>query len=148
MAYNVKDIAKRLIYRASLDEAGGELLTNLKLQKLLYYEQGFHLAVFDTPLFEDEIEAWMYGPVVPSVYEQYKAFQSTPLTIPDRNSLITLSNEEEELFNQVYESLIEFSGYGLIMKTHNETPWATTPHGKGSVISKDKIKEYFKTKIN
>ena len=71
MAYKVIDIANQLLvkaYRAS----DGELMTNLKLQKMLYYQQGFHLAYFGTPLFDDEIEAWMYGPVVPSVYNHYK----------------------------------------------------------------------------
>lgn len=132
-----------------MDEAsGGELLTNLKLQKLLYYEQGFHLAVFDSPLFEEEIEAWMYGPVVPCVYEEYNSFGSAPLIIPAKESLISLSNDEEELFNQVYESLTEFSGFGLIRKTHNEMPWKTTPQGKGKVITKEKMKEFFKTKLN
>lgn len=148
MSYSVKDIAKRLIYRASMDEAsGGELLTNLKLQKLLYYEQGFHLAVFDSPLFEEEIEAWMYGPVVPCVYNEYSSFGSAPLNIPDKDTLISLSNEEEELFNQVYESLTEFSGFGLIRKTHNETPWKSTPQGKGQIITKEKMKEFFKSKL-
>lgn len=39
---------------------------------MLYYQQGFHLAYFGTPLFDEEIEAWMYGPVVPCVFENYK----------------------------------------------------------------------------
>lgn len=44
----------------------------MKLQKLLYYVQGFHIAVFNRPLFNEDIEAWMYGPVVPAVYEYYQ----------------------------------------------------------------------------
>jgi uncharacterized phage-associated protein len=43
-------------------------LTHLKIQKLLYFAQGWHLAYFDFPLFEDPVEAWKYGPVVTSVY--------------------------------------------------------------------------------
>lgn len=72
MAYKALDIAKKLIFLAQQDEAnGGECLTNLKLQKLLYYQQGFHLAAFDAPLFNDSMESWMYGPVVPVVYDTY-----------------------------------------------------------------------------
>ena len=64
MAYKAIDIAKKLIFLAQQDEAnGGECLTNLKLQKLLYYQQGYHLAAFGTPLFEENVESWMYGPV-------------------------------------------------------------------------------------
>jgi uncharacterized phage-associated protein len=43
-------------------------LTHLKIQKMLYFAQGWHLAYFDVPLFEDPIEAWKYGPVVRPVY--------------------------------------------------------------------------------
>lgn len=69
MTYKASDIAKKLIFKAQNDEPnGGEKLTNLKLQKLLYYQQGFHLAVFGIPLFNEDVEAWMYGPVVPDVY--------------------------------------------------------------------------------
>ena len=72
MTYKAIDIAKKLIFLAQQDEAnGGECLTNLKLQKLLYYQQGYHLAAFGTPLFEENVESWMYGPVVPVVYDTY-----------------------------------------------------------------------------
>ena len=60
MAYKAIDIAKKLIFLAQQDEAnGGECLTNLKLQKLLYYQQGYHLAAFGTPLFEENVESWI-----------------------------------------------------------------------------------------
>ena len=72
MAYNVNDIANTLLRYAENTE-GGDLMSNMKLQKMLYYQQGFHLAMFGTPLFDDDLEAWMYGPVVPAVYEAYKS---------------------------------------------------------------------------
>ena len=49
----------------------GELITNLKLQKLVYYAQAWHLALFDEPLFDDPIEAWVHGPVVSSLYSKF-----------------------------------------------------------------------------
>ena len=67
MAYKALQIAQLLLSKAA--EGNQELMSNLKLQKMLYYEQGFHLAAFDTPLFDENIEAWMFGPVVPEVYE-------------------------------------------------------------------------------
>ena len=67
MAYKVLDIANKLLSHAA-NNGEGELMSNMKLQKMLYYQQGFHLAYFNTPLFEENIEAWMYGPVVPCVY--------------------------------------------------------------------------------
>ena len=68
MAYKAEQIAQLLLSKAA--EGNQELMSNLKLQKMLYYEQGFHLAAFDTPLFDENIEAWMFGPVVPEVYEK------------------------------------------------------------------------------
>ena len=59
--------------RIATDEEGAEYISNLKLQKLLYYAQGVFLAVTDKPLFDDDIVAWLQGPVVESVYHQYKA---------------------------------------------------------------------------
>jgi uncharacterized phage-associated protein len=67
MAYKALDIANKILAKASSSDSE-ELISNMKLQKLLYYQQGFHLAYFGTPLFDEEIETWMYGPVVPAVY--------------------------------------------------------------------------------
>jgi uncharacterized phage-associated protein len=49
-------------------------LTHLKIQKLLYFAQGHHLAKFNAPLFEDDFQAWRYGPVVDRVYHQLKYY--------------------------------------------------------------------------
>ena len=56
MSYSVLDIANKLLCKAA-NCSGGEMMSNLKLQKMLYYEQGYHLAKFGTPLFQEEIEA-------------------------------------------------------------------------------------------
>ena len=66
---NCDDVAK---YFLSLsDDSSGDYISNLKLQKLLYYAQGFHLAIFNKPLFNEPIEAWAHGPVVGSSYRKY-----------------------------------------------------------------------------
>ena len=67
MAYPVLKIANLMLRATYTIEGAEDLMSNMKLQKMLYYQQGFHLAYFGTPLFDEEIEAWMYGPVVPSV---------------------------------------------------------------------------------
>ena len=147
MAYKALDIAKKLICLAQNDEPnGGELLTNLKLQKLLYYQQGFHLAFFGTPLFEESVESWMYGPVVPSVYDEYSKYGSASLPVP--TEAITLTDDEERLFNEVFDAYREFSAIGLMNKTHSERPWIeAVPHDRGTVISQDSMKAYFMTQI-
>lgn len=147
MVYKALDIAKKLIYKAQEDEAnGGDSLTNLKLQKLLYYQQGYHLAIFDTPLFEEKVEAWMYGPVVPVVYDIYAQYGAASL--PDVDTPITLTDEEEKLFNEVYDAYREFSAIGLMNRTHKEKPWKdATPHDRGTEITQKALKEYFITQL-
>lgn len=148
MAYNAIDIAKKMIFMAQEDEAnGGECLTNLKLQKLLYYQQGYHLAAFDTPLFEENVEAWMYGPVVPKVYSAYSEFGAQSLPV-ESGSPLTLNEEEEVLFSQVFDAYRDFSAIGLMNKTHQEKPWKDAlPHDKGTVIPLESMKSFFKTQL-
>ena len=54
------------------DRDSGEAPTHLKIQKLVYYTQAWYLANFDTPLFDEDMQAWTHGPVAPSVYEKYR----------------------------------------------------------------------------
>jgi uncharacterized phage-associated protein len=117
----------------------------MKLQKLLYYQQGFHIAYFKEPLFEDDIEAWMYGPVVPQVYERYKPNGNNAL--PCNTPAICLDEKEELLFNEVMRVYGEYSAVGLMNLTHKEAPWKETPTGVGSIIPKSSMSKFFKKKI-
>lgn len=145
MIYEVKDIAQKIISR--VQEDCGDVMTNLKLQKLLYYMQGFHLAVFGKPLFIAEIEAWMYGPVVPEIYENYKPYGCSPLYNDDQYKPIEMTPEEEDLFDQVYEAYGQFSALKLMQMTHNEDPWKSVSPGYGNIIPQEVIKKYFETQI-
>ena len=145
MAYQVNQIANQLLLYSA--DRGRELMTNMKLQKMLYYQQGFHLAYFGTPLFEEDIEAWMYGPVVPSVYEEYKDFGQQGIE-PNRQQEFTFKNGiEGSLFNEVCKVYGAYSAVGLMNMTHEESPWKTTPIGEGNVISKEKMKSFFKKRL-
>lgn len=145
MSYPVIQIANELLRLAY--EGVGELMTNLKLQKMLYYQQGFHLAYFGEPLFDDEIEAWMYGPVVPSMYHEYESNGRNGI-LPNDNIECDMSDEEWRLFCKVYDIYGKYSAEGLIDLTHSETPWQNTPTGKGNVISKQSMQEFFTTRLN
>lgn len=144
MAYKVMDIANKILAKPNLENE--ELISNMKLQKLLYYMQGFHLAYFGTPLFDEEMEAWQYGPVVPSAYEHFSVYKSQGIK-PETSDIVKLGSEEEALFDDVYKVYGEYSALGLMNMTHKEFPWITTPTGKGNVISKEKMKEFFKDRI-
>ncbi len=147
MAYNVLDIANQLLIYS--EDCCEELMTNMKLQKMLYYQQGFHLAYFGTPLFEDDIEAWMYGPVVPIVYDTYK-YKGRDGIEPNRTSMFNFNNQKEyALFNEVCKVYGAYSAIGLMNMTHNETPWKSTPigEGEGHIISKEKMQSFFKKRL-
>ena len=141
MAYKALDIANKIVSKTDLEH--GDTISNLKLQKMMYYQQGFHLAYFGTPLFDEDIVAWQYGPVVPSVYKEYKSFESNSISTSKEG--ISLSDDEEELFNNVYEEYNQFSAVALLKMTHEESPWKTTEIN--SVISRDKMMSFFKTQI-
>lgn len=66
-AYDVADF-----FLSPFEEEDGEQISNLKLQKLLYYAQGYALAILNRPLFAENIEHWQHGPVVPCIYRTYK----------------------------------------------------------------------------
>lgn len=68
--YSAIDVARYFL--AQSDPDAGDTMSNLKLQKLLYYAQGVTLALTEKPLFSDPLEAWLQGPVVPSVFRKYK----------------------------------------------------------------------------
>lgn len=144
MVYNVIDIANKILAKATNSEFEG-LACNLKLQKMLYYMQGFHLAYFEEPLFNEDIEAWMYGPVVPSVYENFKSHGNAGIQYNEE--VVELSDEEESLFNEVYRVYGAYSAIGLMNLTHSETPWKSVTTGVGSVIEKDLMKTYFKKRL-
>lgn len=151
MTFKAIDIANELLRLASNEEAtgSGELMTNMKLQKLLYYQQGFHLAAFGTPLFAENIEAWMYGPVVPEIYHTFEGYGGRGISIDtDTTPLSFESQEEQQLFMDVYGLYSQYSAIGLMKMTHEEEPWSTSPVGKGCIINRDVMSRFFKTRLS
>ncbi|CAD5935341.1 Phage-associated protein (Modular protein) [Planktothrix tepida] len=142
-ASNALDIAKYLITLASPEEE--DLMTNLRLQKLLYYAQGFHLALFGKRLFSEKIEAWQYGPVVPDVYRIYKQYGSNPLPQPDDFNIDQYSQETQELLDEVYEVYGQYTAPILKRFTDQEPPYKETDVNEE--IALDLMKAYFETQV-
>ena len=142
---DVQDVSNYLL-SLSAPEAG-DGISNLKLQKLLYYCQGLNLALYDTPLFDAVIEAWEHGPVVPVIYHKYKKHGWNHIPIPNNVSLkkICSNDEVKEVVDEAYNFYGQFSAWKLRNMTHREPPWCDTP--KGDVITLGKLKEYFSTLV-
>ena len=123
----------------------GDAISNMKLQKLLYYAQGFALAILGKPLFEDDFEKWAYGPVLPVVYNKYKAFGSEAIPRPEGASLQDYTDDERKLLDEVYYTFGQYSAWALSEMSHATTPWRDAELGK--IISKDSMKTYFATQV-
>lgn len=127
-------------------------ITPLKLQKLIYYTQGWHMAFSDgEPLFDDNIMAWDHGPVVPELYRKYKhrgSLTIKPVEFDNTNKKgkNIFSKKQINIINAVWEIYGEHDGKYLEELTHQETPWLTTR--RNGIINKQKIFNYFKKLSN
>ncbi|WP_319797662.1 Panacea domain-containing protein [Nitrobacter sp.] len=121
MAYAALTTAKYFL--AIPDADSGELISNLKLQKLLYYAQGYHVALqgVSRPLFADKIYAWKHGPVVKTVYNHYSRYRDGAL--PAERLTTPLDSWTKSFLDEIYRSHGRFSAWALREMTHREPPW-------------------------
>lgn len=115
---SVKSIARWFVNHA--DREAGEAITPLKLQKLAYYAQAWHLANFDKPLFADDFEAWAHGPAHRGLYAKYRDFGYQAL--PAESGVFPPS-EVCRFLGAVFMEYGQFSAKELEQMTHEELPW-------------------------
>lgn len=135
MSYSVAQIANYFIERGTTE---GVKVDPLKLQKLVYLAHGWHLFFKQSPLIDDRIEAWRYGPVVPYLYRMARQYGSGPVSsrFSEPAAVLPLNHDTENLLAQVWKTYGRKSGIDLSMLTHepgyawdltrrtNETPWS------------------------
>jgi uncharacterized phage-associated protein len=154
MPYSAKTIANKFLELAKQDS---EELTQMKMQKLIYISHGFNLAVTGEELIDEKIEAWRYGPVIESIYSEYRGFNSNPIT--DDATIAKLDNNfdiyyelppriNNESTNQLIEAVWNkykiYSAYQLSSMTHEDgTPWHTAMTHGNSIINNEIIKSYY-----
>jgi uncharacterized phage-associated protein len=141
---NVDDVAA-----AVLEHTGP--VTSMKLQKLIYYCQAWHLVRTDSPLFEDRIEAWPQGPVVPAVYAKHR--RRYMVSSWDAGNAKLLDAAERETLSWVLEKYSHLSAESLSKLTHIEPPWRiarglSAPNEKSSEeISKLMLKYHYARQV-
>ena len=129
----------KLKSKYSLEEnISSEYITNLKLQKLLYYVQGLAMQIFNKPAFNNKIVAWTYGPVIKEIYQKYKN-QENGIKEEDQN--INISDGLDKIIDLVIDSYGTIEASRLIDLTHEEEPWINTIQNEE--ITLEKIKDYF-----
>lgn len=131
------------------------VLTNKKLQKLLYYAQAWHLVFKDRKLFSEEIEAWIHGPAIPAVYSKFKdfGFKNIDIEINEREFSF-LTQEEKDLLDAIWGVYGKYDADYLEVLTHNEDPWlktrnSTPPYeSSNEVIPLSLMREYYGRQIS
>lgn len=149
--YNIEDIAD--FFLKIVDRESDSVITPLKLQKILYYAQGYYLAIHDSELFPEEFEAWAHGPVNEKIYNKYKdlGYQSIPAPSYE---IKDFSKELIDFLTDIWETFGIYDGRYLEEQTHKEDPWILARKGYEpgerccEIITKTSMKEYFKKVLN
>ena len=143
---SVKDVSKIVI------QASSEPISNLKLQKLLYYVQGWSLALRGQEAFRERIEAWVHGPVVPAAFYEYRHFAWNPIDVP--TDTISISVDEVSHIKEVLGAYGSFTASQLEAFSHDERPWREArgdldPKAPSkNVITPEAMKSYFLERLN
>ncbi|MCR5726973.1 MAG: DUF4065 domain-containing protein [Lachnospiraceae bacterium] len=130
-----------------------EEVTPLMLQKLLYFIQGVHSALYGKPIFEEDCRAWVHGPVFPEVYELFRDFKYNPID-DARFALLegtedALTDDEKRVIDLVVNTFGMYGGKVLEKITHNEDPWMEARKGYGDsipsseLLPKERIMKYY-----
>ncbi len=120
-----------------------EGITNLKLQKMLYFAQAAHLALHDKELFKDKIEAWKYGPVVPVVYHNFQQYKNQPLPRP--LNIPKFHPEIKVFLDGIWELFDKYSAVELMHITHQHKPWKVAYRkGENKEITLQALRDYYK----
>jgi uncharacterized phage-associated protein len=143
--YTALDIAKWFIN--ATDRESGDDVTHLKVQKLIYYAQGWALALIGEPLFKEDLQAWAHGPVAPSVWDEYREYGYAPL--PQSKSKKKIDGQTTRLLESVNENYGIYTAKKLEKMTHKEAPWLEArgdnpPEARSNAsISKKTMKKFF-----
>lgn len=140
--FDINDVADEFL---SLDS-----MTHKKVQKLCYYAQGWYAAITHKKLFEDQIQAWVHGPVSPKLYDRFKVYGYNK--IPEKESKTT-NKELKGIVRQIYRIYGKLDGDQLEELTHQESPWINARNGletyepSTNEIKFDDMESFFRTKL-
>lgn len=137
-------------YFLFLSYRDNKIITNKKLQKLLYYAQAWGMTLENKPLFKDKIEAWVHGPAVRSVYKEYKKFGFNPIEKDIKKADIAeIKGFCKNLLDDVWKIYGKHDAQYLELLTHNEAPWQEARSGidagesSSNEIKLDTMKKYY-----
>ena len=143
--YSVFQIARYIL--AGADPETNDI-SNLKLQKLCYYLQGFMSAMRGTPLFKEAIYAWDHGPVIPELYHHYKGHKGNPIPPDEQFSNDEIHSVDRDVANEILSHYGQYSAWYLRNLTHEDQPWKDA-YADGQVeIPVEALASFFRPQIN
>ncbi len=138
-------------YLLDQTRAAGFVVTPMQLLKLVYIAHGWMLGSHGRPLFNESVEAWQYGPVVPSVYQSLKRFGSSSVQCVDGAPEVQFDQDERAIMDFVSRNYGAANGVTLSAATHKAgTPWSVTwgSQSKSAPISNDLIQNFYASLIH
>jgi uncharacterized phage-associated protein len=143
--YPVLTVARWFIAWAG-EEADTDL-SNLKLQKVLYYAQGHHLARFGTPVFNEAVDAWAHGPVVKTAYHAFKDFEGAAIQFDGEYDWDQIDPETTQFLIEVWATYGALAAWKLREMTHAEPPWQMAFDGSpDKEIPQAVLADYFRSR--
>jgi uncharacterized phage-associated protein len=142
--HDAKQVARYILWLAG--QSPDPSVTPMQLLKLVYVSHGWMLGLHGRPLISDSVEAWKYGPVVPSVYRAYKVYGGGAITEIPSEEPTGFLDTERDVMREVWNKYGHLSGVTLSAMTHKPgSPWATARRlsGPGCVISNDIIEHFY-----
>jgi len=120
---DVFDVADFFLRRVDTD--AGSVMTHLKLQKLVYYAQAWHLVWQGEPLVDEEFEAWVHGPVSRRLWERYRehGFDALPIPTNSKDWATVFSAEQLSTLHEIWDAYGRYDAKYLEELTHQEQPW-------------------------
>lgn len=142
MIYKAQDVATYIIKKCDNDNL---VMSNLKLQKVLYFLQAEFLITKGEPCFEDTIEAWDFGPVVPNVYKKYLVYGCAMIPAMHMEVPDVFYAEDKKIIDNMIKELSKYSTTTLVEITHQQKPWidAYKPY-TSKIITNESLLEFFK----
>lgn len=139
--YPVLEVARYVIWYC---QKMNYIVSNLKLQKILYFLQAEFLVANNMPCFNDRIEAWTFGPVVPNVYYEYRAFGNAHIPCVDMTDNFSISGNDRQLMNDVIDTCSEYTASQLVDLTHHQSPWINAYKPRQNCeITQESIRTFF-----
>lgn len=133
-------------FRSRTDADVGDLISNLKLQKLCYYAAGVMAAARqndEDPLFAEPIRAWQHGPVVPVLYHKFKEYGSSGIPPIAEADFSMIDARDRAVLDDVYNYYGQYSAWKLRNMTHDEAPWLNAYEQADDTITTAALREFF-----